>query len=137
MEGMKRLAIALAAAVLVTGCSSQTVGTSTPTPTKIGAVKYESLTDLRDAAIKAGYRCVTWTQDNRVTAAAESGSCSDSDVFSIYITEADTSAAATRLKAIGGETHLLVGPNWIINADSTASVTQLKNALGGTAVLGS
>jgi hypothetical protein len=59
---------------------------------------YENATDLTDAAVAAGLPCTAWMQDDLVEHAAQSGTCSDSSVLSIYVTEEDQTAALTNLR---------------------------------------
>lgn len=97
-----------------------------------------------EAAVAAGYSCPSWQQDNVVTLAAESGRCSDTDVFTTYLSmeavqemaqgmkESDLAMQET-VEEMGGEplptTTLLVGPNWIINSPDAA---ELQPELGGS-----
>jgi len=89
------------------------------------------VTELRDAAVAAGYPCPSWVQTNKVEAAAESGNCSDADVFSTYATPGQLEDAVTRLKAMNGvfKSVVLVGENWIINSDNARD---LRSKMGGT-----
>lgn len=103
---------------------------ATPSPSL--PVRYRTVVDLRNAAIAAGYECSEWEQHNKISRAAESGSCSTADVFSTYVTESDASAAAATLKSLQGAKTLVVGPNWIINTN--VMVPELSSALGGTVV---
>lgn len=81
--------------------------------------------------------CPAWTQDNVVIDAAESGHCSDDNVFTTYITDADLQAAvenARGLNELMKENKIepapnLIGPNWIINAPGA---DKLAVKLGGT-----
>lgn len=148
---MNRLSAALAtvAVLALAGCggsatsagpvsspaASQT--TSTPEPVAVPKASYGTLVELRDAAIAAGYPCPTWTQDNAVVFAAESGSCSEDDVFMTYASAGQLEEAVSTRKAMNkmlteknieaGPT--LVGENWTINTDSAFD---LQAELGGT-----
>ena len=74
-----------------------------------------------------------------MTNAAESGSCSDSDVFAIYASQSrrDAQIAQTRannqtLKDAGLSTSIvLFGPNWSINIADQSVADQMQAALGG------
>jgi len=97
---------------------------------------YKSVEALRDAFVDAGHECPAWDQDDRIEAALESGNCSDSVVLSIYVNREEAVAAAEALTSIGADmlgedTRVLVGPNWIINANDEDYAT-LKSELGGT-----
>lgn len=118
-------------ALTLAACGSATPE-SEPSSTEVVVQEYSSVTELRDAAVAAGYECPSWTQSNHVTAAAQSGSCSDVDVFSTYLSEAAVQDNVEGLKSFG-EIHLLVGPNWIINIEQPA-LDMLAAGLGGTVV---
>lgn len=150
---MKRTVTAAAAAVVLawvlTGCgsgdepaavkqASESPASSTPSPT--GPEKdatYSSVTELKDAAVAAGYQCTNWVQDNKVNLAAESGHCSDEDLLSTFATEADlqsqleTSKSMDELLKDNGiaTTPTLIGPNWMIHG---LGVAALADQLGGT-----
>lgn len=115
---MKSLA-AVAAVLLLAACGAPE------------ARRYQSVTELRDAAVAAGYDCPDWRETNVVAAAAGSGTCSSSDVFSVYLTEQDVSTAAGRLKTLG--VSALAGPNWIINT-RPEHLQGLQEKMGGMIV---
>lgn len=139
---MKSLIPTLLAGLLLAGCSSAapaapvaaSTPSSTPSPSKTGPVTYGSVTDLRDAAVAAGYDCPSWEQANHVTLAAESGTCSSADVFMTFTGEGDRDELVGLLKQNLGDVgmHLLVGPNWVINTED--GLDALQEALGGTIV---
>src|SRR5215203_4347338 len=92
--------------LLVAGCSGeagQQTETSSPTaaatPTPSKNLRYDSVVELRDAAVEAGYSCPNWKQDNVVTNAKQSGTCTDEDVFTIYATDSDLEAQIETTKA--------------------------------------
>lgn len=135
--------MALVAALALTACaspaaapevsSSPEVEATSASPTPTGppvAATFPSVEALRDAVVATGYPCPNWEQHDRVTRAVQSGSCSDSDVFSIYLNEAEVSDAADALEALGGGSTLLLGPNWLINAEE-AHLEGLQAGLGG------
>lgn len=149
---MKRVggvaAIAAVGIFVLTGCGdggsdAQAVASST----ELGSVG--TVAELKDAAVAAGYACPSWVQDNVVTLAAESGRCTDSDVFTTYLSESSREEAVQTLKGMAKDTRemfaddddvdstlldeevLLVGPNWIINSDDAPS---LQPTLGGQVV---
>lgn len=133
---MKRTLPIIAVVALLAACGGGSDSSSSAsTAQELGEVG--AVSELKDAAVSAGYSCPSWQQDNVVAAAAESGSCSDSDVFSTYLSTDARDETVQRFKDlrsdidIGGETTLLVGPNWVINSNEAAT---LKDALGGTLV---
>lgn len=138
---MKHLGAPIAAALLLaalTGCSSTATAagehTSSPAPTKVMAVSYSSVTDLKTAYVKAGGKCPSWDQNNVVQTAAESGDCSDSTVLSTYADEGSKTDAVTALKGFATSdvpAVFLVGPNWIVNSEDAKAVAK---KLGGTIV---
>lgn len=90
---------------------------------------FRSVEELRDAFVEAGGECPSWEQSNHIPAAAESGTCSDSNVLSIYTSKDSTEAAFDNYKTIAQPgASLLVGENWIINDEV---VKDLDPALGG------
>jgi hypothetical protein len=100
-----------------------------------GSKKIENVADLRDAAVNAGYACPSWVQDNKVVAAAQSGTCSGKDVFATYLSEAERDRGIANLKQFASQFDIklvvLVGPNWSINSDEAP---KLQSTLGGTIV---
>ncbi|EKA62261.1 hypothetical protein B277_03008 [Janibacter hoylei PVAS-1] len=142
------VAIATAGVAVLAGCGGDGGSTdAVAASTELGSVG--TVSELKDAAIAAGYACPSWVQDNVVKLAAESGRCSDSDVFTTYLSESSRDESVQIHKAMAKETRemfaddedadpaltdeevLLVGPNWIINSDDAAS---LQADLGGQVV---
>lgn len=125
--------IGIALTVLPACSGGSPVGSPSAAQSSSGtAVTYDTVAALKDAAVSAGYPCASWTEDDAVAMAKESGSCSDADVFSIYASIADRDAVVSTLKSISDVSEtLLVGPNWIINS-SDAWIYQ--SALGGEVV---
>lgn len=133
-------------AVLLAGCGGNEPAEPS-SPTTLGSVS--TVAELKDAAIAAGYACPAWTQDNVVTLAAESGRCSDSDVFTTYLSESTREEVVQNHKEMAKDTRemfaddedvdpaltdeevLLVGPNWIINS---SEASDLQGELGGQLV---
>ncbi|RXW32874.1 hypothetical protein C1706_03030 [Propioniciclava flava] len=97
-------------------------------------MSFDSVVALKDAAVRTGFYCERWRQTDQVQLAVQSGTCSERDVFSIYLSSADVSAAVQALKRLPVEVHLLVGPNWIINS---RYVLSLKENMGGMIVTAS
>lgn len=136
-----RLALAALPLVLMSGCggseSTAEQPKETADPEPAANATYGTVVDLRDAAELAGYECPSWEQGNPVTLAAESGSCTDEDVFATYATESarDEQASlyldiADMVREVDMEpTPTLVGPNWTIN---TEDAVELQKSLGGT-----
>lgn len=151
---MKRfggVAVVVSVVCLLAGCGRDSGGAAASpasvSPSTLGEVG--TLAELKDAAVAAGYACPNWQQDNVVAKASESGRCSDSDVFSTYLSEAVRDDVVQSLKDMSRDTRemledgedvdpalleedvLLVGPNWVINAEDAAS---LQEELGGQVV---
>lgn len=118
-----------AAVIMLVGCSPAPTATPTPTP----RATYGEVVELRDAAVAAGYPCPSWKQDNKVTLAAGSGSCSSADVFSVYLTQDAVQQLVTKAKGLPGNRTWLVGQNWVINAPDSA-IAKLQPILGGQRV---
>lgn len=117
---MKKTVIGIAAivALTLTGCAN-----TYPT-------EYRSVEELRDAFVKAGGECENWEQTNKVRLATESGTCSTSNVLSIYSSRNAVDEAVQVFKSLGaGGQSLLIGENWIIN---DPNVRNLDPAIGGT-----
>lgn len=142
---MRRLVVALVVPLaLLSGCGGEEPKAerdSTPSEASGSAPKgpqtYGTVAQLKDAAVAAGYACPNWTQDDVVDLAAESGTCSDADVFSTYASEGDLQAQLATDRELddamadyGLESDpALVGPNWIITGPDAPD---LAEALGGT-----
>lgn len=115
-----------------------------PTATAVVAASYDSVVELKDAAVKAGYTCASWKEDDKVTLATESGTCSDADVFTIFDRDStnlhkqvQTYKEFQQEAASAGidPSSILVGPNWIINGDPT-SLAILGVHIGGDIIDG-
>jgi hypothetical protein len=113
-----------------------------PPAVSTGAVepsRFGSVTDLRDAAVEAGYVCATWEGDNVVTLAAESGTCDDQSVLSTYATDVDLQTQLDQEKEMSGlltengiePEPVLVGPNWLFKAPEAPG---LRDFLGGVLI---
>lgn len=124
---MRKLGIALiGVCTLLVGCSAAPAATASYPAT------FRSVEELRDAFVRAGGDCPDWKQTNQIPLAAESGTCSDSNVLSIYSSTADRDKLVTRYKEIASEDSvILVGENWVIN---DKAVRDLDPTLGGTLV---
>lgn len=139
------LGIASVALVLLSACggsgepsvSGKTTAAAEPTREDLGSVS--SVTELRDALVAAGYECPNWDQSNVVDLAAESGSCSDSDVLSTFASpgnlqdQLDTSRGMDQMSIDAGlkPDPSLVGPNWIFRSPDAGAYA---DELGGTVV---
>lgn len=107
-----------------------TFAACTPAP----PTKYDDVTALREAFMKAGGTCNDWEQTNRVNGAAQSGTCDISSVLSVYLSREATEkrVADTHASWVGSLSgDWLVGDNWII---ATNDVAGMKERLGGTIV---
>lgn len=125
---------------LLSGCATAAPAsvrqslTPSTSPTRAPAVSYSTVGELRDAFVEAGARCPHWHQQNRVTNAAESGTCSDANVLATFADESSKAATVSDLKAFASPdlpVVLLVGPNWVINDEHAPG---LARVLGGTLV---
>lgn len=147
---MRILIASVAAVLLLSGCSgdsdAETAGDADSSPTPSAATpsveanaSYGTVEQLRDAAVAAGYPCPAWKLENKVTLAAQSGQCSDADVFSTFASSGDLQSQLDSYKGtddmladagVDVDPHL-VGPNWIITGPG---VDALQGTLGGTVV---
>lgn len=133
---MKKLVVAAAVALLMTGCAAGTDTTDSAAPEVAPEPKYpatyRSVEELRDSFVEAGGACPDWVQENLIVAAAESGTCSTTNVLSVYTSQESKDEAVSTLKEIAiSDLNLLVGENWVINDPVVAS---LDPELGGTLV---
>lgn len=129
-------------ALTVSGCGAgepkQKAAPEEPVTIPAG-VSYDTLTDLRDAAVAAGYACPLWEQNDVVRLAEHSGNCSSRDVFAIYATEDDLRKQLQTFRRTDEEhrelgidpSPRLVGQNWFI---SGPGVARFADALGGTVI---
>lgn len=124
---MKRFFAVLSVAVLLTGCSAQARPAAKPKP----KASYATVVELRDAFVKAGGACPNWVEGDQVTLAAQSGTCSDTAVLSVYLTRSAVLQMAETQKSGGFPVTLLVGQNWAIN---TPHPERYAGKLGGTVV---
>lgn len=150
---MKRIAPLIAGLALLAGCSTAEAPTpAAPPPSPTSAptssapstapsttaiekdATYRSVEDLRDAAKAAGYYCLNWQQTDVVKLASESGTCSDSDVFSVYATQVERDEQILNYKAFGST--VLAGPNWIINSSDVTALEFAQDTMGGMMVRG-
>lgn len=136
MLGMRNILAALILPLALTGCGDDKGSSESPVVAETNS-RYSSVEDLRDAAIEAGYDCRNWKQDNVVDLAAESGHCSDADVFMVFATDSDLAAQVSTLRELNEMSRdygidpdvNLVGPNWIIQNEAA---DELADDLGGT-----
>lgn len=118
-------------------------GTSAPTPSAppedddgdaTAGTVFDSVVQLKDAAVAAGYFCKRWRQDDVVELAKESGHCSGADVLAIYASAEDRDEQLRVQQEFSDSigipmATILVGPNWTFNSDQAGT---LADALGGT-----
>jgi hypothetical protein len=100
---------------------------------EVDPVRYDSVEELRDAAVGAGYPCPNWTLREGPEFASETSECNEDDVFSIYATDADLQSQLER--SAGVIENLLVGPNWMINIPAQY-VDRVQAGIGGEHVVG-
>lgn len=136
------IVVFLMGSVVLSGCSGEAkpaatqVETPTAIPTKIVPVNgehYSSVLSLKDAFVGAGGVCSTYTPSNQVTRAAESGTCGNATVLSVYSSTSDRDAVVDGMKQFADMVgmNLLVGENWIVN---DKNVVQYQPKLAGTLV---
>ena len=143
---MKLRAI-IAAVLLLAGCSANKAGESTPpappstvtvTPTPTGppsAQRYATVEALKDAAVGAGYACPAWVQDDVIPFLRNVAPkpLPDRHGEPSHFKQADLDEQLPVFESKVAVTGaLLIGPNWIINADDVPSITRLATKLGGT-----
>lgn len=143
---MSRLKAVLAAVAVLAlaGCGSGGAAKPSSAPSVAVAstvsappARYGSVTELRDAAVAAGYICPSWVQDNVVVLAAESGHCSDADVFTTYASPGQLDGMVTQTKtnnqmlasATVAVNPTLVGENWMIHGEGAI---EIQPKMGGT-----
>jgi hypothetical protein len=139
---MRKIAALVLTALLAAGCSGAgaTGASSTPSPTPSPSkdIRYNTVVELRDAVVAAGYRCPNWqpnTGDDGPKYAKESGTCTEEDVFSIYTSDTDVD---NQVDLSVGLIEMLVGPNWILNLGEgqagQANRERVQAAIGGKIV---
>lgn len=118
-----------------TSAAPSTPAPSTSTPPR--NARYETVEDLKDAAVEAGLPCPEYDQTDVVLLAKESADCSDEAVLSVYQGKGQV-AAQMKLSNQMDQALLnagiepdpsLVGTNWIIRAPN---VQELQPVMGGT-----
>lgn len=122
---MRRAAVALAVAVLLAAC-----GRAAPSQ------RYETILDLRAAAVSAGMQCPQWRVSIRHDG-SQLGTCSATAIVVLFDDAEQRDAAVEDLRQTLERVDLpftvLVGENWMIDAPE---VPQLAGALGGSLVSG-
>lgn len=128
------VSIACFATLLVlTGCTAggetETRPSPVPTATELGQV--HDINELVSAYESAGGVCDDWEQTDQVSSASASGNCSSSTVLMTFDSVADRDSTADAILSLpieGETTTILVGENWIVNADD---VHRISTSLGG------
>jgi hypothetical protein len=106
---------------------------TTATTAPPAAQSYARVTELRDAAVKAGYPCPKWKLhaiDDKPKFSMEAGQCSDDDVFSVY---ASDEARQVQVDQSTGTVIMVTGGNWILNIPESQR-ERMAAALGGEVV---
>lgn len=146
MSALRRTILLVVVTVAVIGLLASgaiwlsTRSSSSHTPP--GPASYGTVEQLRQAAVNAGYVCPHWHQDNVVKLAAESGACSDNDVFTTYAStgdlqaqlDSDKAVAQVELQANVDPGVALVGPNWMVRG-ADGPIRALQRSIGGTVVV--
>lgn len=113
--------------------------TTTPEPTEEEIPEgqtYLSLAELRDAVAHAGYPCDSWTQENQIPAASESGWCGSpaSLGLSLYADQASRDEVLSNSAGSMEPGLFLIGPNWLITVSEGTDPNELailQTSLGG------
>jgi hypothetical protein len=124
-----------------TSCSSNRNSDSSST-TVVVEKRFESILEMRDFFIEVGGSCPSWNQKNQVTLALETGSCSESNVMSIYSSRAIAEEQNRAYKKFVLDVmpswvqedrpiSLLVGANWILNESNRDVLSKFQVAFGG------
>lgn len=120
MKSILRLAAVFVIAGSLSGCQAQ------------GPSSYSDISELHDAFTRAGGTCSNWNQDNRVSAALQSGECDANTILMLFGSKAEATERALEikntLKSFGLVPNLLLGENWLINSDQVDTVS---TKLGG------
>ncbi len=99
----------------------------------VADASYNTVVALRDAAVAAGLACPGFAPRDGMALAAEAADCSPSTVLMIYSSQDRRDEQVSNLKALSqsiGGPVLLVGPNWVVNADE-AELERIQPKLGG------
>ncbi|KTF03516.1 hypothetical protein HMPREF3167_07405 [Trueperella sp. HMSC08B05] len=127
---MKKILATITIALALAGCSDSTSSNETtkPTPevTRTLSGTYNSVAELRDAAVDAGYTCDNWTDGEW-----NQGTCSEADFFAVFTNQGSRSAYIHKAQAAGESFTALVGDNWYIAGDE-AALKELEGKLDGT-----
>lgn len=124
------VAAAAVAAIALAGCA----GPGEPAPEITGTPStYSGVEELRDAFVAAGGECPDWAPIETGDYDADAGRCDDRTVIAVYRDPAQLAEAIERATALMTETHLLAGPDWLIN---TPDPHHYVEALGGTVISG-
>ncbi|MDQ1057361.1 hypothetical protein QFZ23_001262 [Arthrobacter globiformis] len=128
----------LLSAAALTGCGAGPSSASSESPTPLKTVPpngehYSSVEALKDAFVEVGGECSTYDEGNAVTLAAESATCGEDTVLSIYSSSSDKDQVVANMKQFSDMIgmNILVGENWIVNNNNVAT---LQPELGGTLV---
>ncbi|PIN50915.1 hypothetical protein CT171_09330 [Trueperella pyogenes] len=133
---MKKLLASAAVALLLVGCSDATgshatteVSAKATTQASHDAKKlrgeFDTVTELKDAAVKAGYACESWKETKW-----NQGTCSGKDFLGVFTNRGSRSASMHQTQAAGESFTALVGDNWYISGDESA-LKALEGKLNG------
>lgn len=119
---MKKILATLTIALALAGCSdatssTETTGASESASATVRALAgtYNTVADLKNAAVDAGYTCANWTEGDW-----NQGTCSENDFFGVFTNQGARSAYMHRAQAAGDSFTALVGDNWYIAGDEAA-----------------
>lgn len=135
---MKKLLASAAVALLLVGCSDATgshatSAASAKATTQVSheaSVKklhgdFDTVAELKDAAVKAGYACESWKETKW-----NQGTCSGKDFLGVFTNRGSRSASMHQAQAAGESFTALVGDNWYISGDE-AALQALEGKLNG------
>lgn len=118
--------------MVLSGCSSN------PTASKAELVSFQTLDDLKAAFVSAGGSCPSWSENDDIQAAAQSGICRNGVTLSTYLNGADLLGEVKLLRDLASgaddgsgtakRTELLIGSNWLV---AGPSIRDLQAKLGG------
>jgi len=114
MKNLTALTTMVLLAISLSSCAAQ------------GPRSYADIDELLDAYTKAGGDCSGWVQDNRVSAALQSGTCDPNTVLMFFGSKEAAQDRALEIKntmkSFNLVPSLLLGENWLINSKQVEAV---------------